>query len=128
MSFFVNETTHSRSFLTGKYLLYPLSFMDIPKKMPLLELKHPSPFGHGACVCMFSCSVVSYTFVTPWTVAHLAPLSVGFPKQEHGSGLSFPPPGNLFDPRIKPVSPALQADFFNCLSHQDSFLWTWVWA
>ena len=34
-------------------------------------------------------------FVTPWTVAHQAPLSVGFPRQEHRRGLLFPPPGDL---------------------------------
>ena len=38
-------------------------------------------------------------FVTPWTVAHQAPLSAGFAKQDYWSGLPFPPPGNLPDPR-----------------------------
>ena len=37
-------------------------------------------------------------FVTPWTVAHQAPLSIGFPKQEYGGGLPFPSPGDLPDP------------------------------
>ena len=41
-------------------------------------------------------------FVTPWTVACQAPLSMGFLKQEYWSGLSFPPPGDLSDPGIKP--------------------------
>ena len=41
----------------------------------------------------FSCSVVSNSFVTPQTVAHQAPLSVGFSRQEYCSGLPFPPPG-----------------------------------
>ena len=35
---------------------------------------------------------------------------MGFPKQEHWSGLPFPPPGDLPDPEIEPTSPALQAD------------------
>ena len=48
--------------------------------------------------------------VTPWTVAHRAPLSVGFSRQEHWSGLPFPSPGDLPDPGIKPGSPALQGD------------------
>ena len=48
-------------------------------------------------------------FATPWTVAHQAPLSVGFPRQEYWSGLPFPPPGDL-PAGIKPGSPALQAD------------------
>ena len=49
-------------------------------------------------------------FVTPWTVAHQAPLSRGFSGQEYWSGLPFPFPGNLPDPGIKPVSPELQVD------------------
>ena len=47
-------------------------------------------------------------FVTPWTVAHQAPLSMGFSRQEYWSGLPFPSPGNLPDPRIEPRSPTLQ--------------------
>ena len=50
------------------------------------------------------------TFVTPWTVARQAPLSMGFSRQEYWSGLSFPSPGDLPNPGSKPVSPALQAD------------------
>ena len=53
---------------------------------------------------------MSDSFGTPWTVAHLASLSMGFPRQEYWSGLPFPSPGDLPDPRIEPVSPALQAD------------------
>ena len=48
--------------------------------------------------------------VTLWTVARQAPLSMGFTRQEYWSGLSYPPPGALPHPGIKPVSPALQAD------------------
>ena len=47
--------------------------------------------------------------MTPWTVTHQAPLSMGFPRQEYWSGLPFPSPGDLPDPEIKPRSPALQA-------------------
>ena len=50
------------------------------------------------------------TLATPWTVAHQAPLSMGFSRQEYWSGLPFPSPGDLPDPGIKPSSPALQAD------------------
>ena len=51
-----------------------------------------------------------------WTVAHQAPLSMGFSRQEYWSGLSCPPPGDLPQPGIKPVSlmsPALADGFFN---------------
>ena len=34
-------------------------------------------------------------FVTPWTIAHQTPLSIGFPRQEYRSGLPFPPPGKM---------------------------------
>ena len=43
-------------------------------------------------------------FATPWTIAHQAPLSMVFSKQEYWSGLPFPPPGNLPDPGIEPGS------------------------
>ena len=46
----------------------------------------------------------------PWTVAHQAPLSMGFSRQEYWSGLPFSSPGNFSDPGIKPRSPTLQAD------------------
>ena len=49
-------------------------------------------------------------FVTPWTVAHQAPLSMGFSRQEYWSGLPYPPPGDLPNPRIEPRSPASPAD------------------
>ena len=45
--------------------------------------------------------------MTPWTVAHQAPLSMEIPRQEYWSGLLFPTPGDLSDPGIQPVSPAL---------------------
>ena len=47
---------------------------------------------------------------TPWTVAHQAPLSMEFYRQEHWSGLPFPSPEDLPDPGIKPGSPELLAD------------------
>ena len=53
-------------------------------------------------------------FATPWTVAHQAPPSMGFSKQEYWSGLPFPSPGDFPDPGIEPKSPALQA--VSCLS------------
>ena len=46
---------------------------------------------------------------TLWTIARQAPLSRGFSRQEYWSGLPFPLPGNLPNPGIKPMSPALQA-------------------
>ena len=59
---------------------------------------------------LFSCSIVSDPFVTPWTVAHQASQSMGFPRQEYWSELPFPSPGDLPNPGIKSGPPALQAD------------------
>ena len=64
------------------------------------------------CVCA---QLLRYfqLFVTQWTVALQAPLSMGSFRQEYSSELPFPPLGNLPDPGtecISPVSPALQAD------------------
>ena len=50
------------------------------------------------------------TLVTSWTVARQAPLTVGFPRQGYQSELPVPPPEDLSDPGIEPVSAALQAD------------------
>ena len=49
-------------------------------------------------------------FATPWTVAHQAPLSMGFSRQEYWSGLPLPSPGDLPNQGIEPRSLALQAD------------------
>ena len=48
--------------------------------------------------------------MTPWTVAHQAPLSMGFYSQEYWSGLPLLSPGHLSDPEIEPGSPVMQAD------------------
>ena len=55
---------------------------------------------------------MSDSFVTPWTVACQAPLSMGFPRQEYWSGLPFPSPGDPPDSGIELVSPALASGFF----------------
>ena len=47
-------------------------------------------------------------FAIPWAVIYQAPLAVGFSRQEYWSGLPFPTPGDLPDPRIEPGSPALR--------------------
>ena len=68
-----------------------------------------------AQVCsVLSRSVVS-SFATPWTVAAQAPLSMGFSREEYWSGVPCPPPGDLPDPRIEPMSPAALASQANSL-------------
>ena len=53
---------------------------------------------------------MSYSFVTPGTVTHQAPLSLGFPRQEYWSWLPFSSPGYLPHTGFEPMSPAWQAD------------------
>ena len=59
---------------------------------------------------------MSDSFVTPWTIAHKALLSMRLPRQEYWSGLPFPTPGGLLNPEIEP---ALQVDSLP-LSHERS--------
>ena len=51
-------------------------------------------------------------FVTPWTVACQTPLSMGFFRQEYWSGLPLPPPGDIPDLEMEPMSPLLAGRFF----------------
>ena len=67
------------------------------------------------CVCVLGDVRL---FVTPQTVAHQAPLSMGFPRQEYWSGALCPPAGDLPDSEIEPVSivfPALAGRFLTTL-------------
>ena len=64
---------------------------------------------------MLSCFSCVQLIVTPWTVAHQAPLCMGFSRQEYWSGLPFPTSGHLPNPEIRPaslMSPALAGGFF----------------
>ena len=61
-------------------------------------------------VCMLTRFSRVHLCVTPWTVAHQAPLSMGFSRQEYWSRLPCPPPEDLPNPGIESRSPALQAD------------------
>ena len=65
-------------------------------------------------MCMVSHSEMSNSLRPPWTVVHQTLLSMGFSRQEYWSGLPFPLPGYLLDPRIEPTStaPALAGRFF----------------
>ena len=80
---------------------------------PTVVPEGPAPSA-GARLCL-----------TPWTAALQAPLSVGFSRQECWSGLPFPPPGDLPNPRIKPtsqVSPALAGGFFTISTTWEALL------
>ena len=79
---------------------------------PQYALVRPELFleAQGACMLSHVCP-----FAAPWTVAHQAPLSMGFSNQEYWSGLPFSSLGDGPDPGIEPVSPvssALAGGFF----------------
>ena len=65
----------------------------------------------GGLVMFFDLAEVALfrSLLASWTVAHQAPLSMEFSRQEHWSKLPFPPSGDLPDPRIKPTSPVSSA-------------------
>ena len=76
--------------------------------------EHDLSIGY-LCACVLSCFGRVQLFGTPGTVAHWAPLSMGFSRQENWSGLPFPPPGDLPNPGIKATSlrsPALAGELF----------------
>ena len=66
-------------------------------------------------------------FETPMDLAQQAPLSMGFPRPEYWSGLPFPPPGDLPNPGIEPMSPALQTDSLP-LSHLENLKQCIKWS
>ena len=74
--------------------------------------------------CCVSCSVISDS-ETPWSVAHQAPPSMGFSRQEYLSGLPFPSSGDLPKPGIEPESPALQALLFLLTLHPPADFNSW---
>ena len=68
----------------------------------------PTIPGNSTALCAQLLSH-AWLLATPWTVAHQAPLSMGFPRQQYWSGLPFPSSGDLPDPGIEPTSPASPA-------------------
>ena len=78
------------------------------------ELKHLdlSVLNEHGPAAECGCILCSRLFATLWTIAHQAPLSMGFARQEYWSGSPFPPPGDLPNPGIKRASPALAGEFF----------------
>ena len=68
----------------------------------ILQIKIKVIVQWQACVLSLFSSVL--LFVMLWTIAHPAPQSMEFSSQEHQSGLPFPSPGDLPDPRIQPAS------------------------
>ena len=79
-------------------------------------------FFYFLTMCVVSCSVMSHSLQPHGIVAHQAPLSMGFSRQEYWSGLSCLPLGDLPNPGIEPRSPALQTD---SLPSEPPSWWMW---
>ena len=69
---------------------------------------HAPTLAQPPCVC--SAAYLCLILRPPWTVAHQAPLSMGLFRQQYWHVLPLPSPGDLPNPGIEPISPALQAD------------------
>ena len=76
---------------------------ELPGELP--RKKKKKKFGPVSLLHLRWAQLLSRVrlLVTSWTVAHQAPLSVGFPWQEYWSGLPFPPSGDLPKPGIEPT-------------------------
>ena len=97
-------------FFQDRKLGWKLCFLGVVPQNYLSSclLGYSSQFGSNQTLS-YSYDVLSHfshvqPFATLWTIAHQAPLSMGFSRQEYWSGLPCPPPGDLPDPRIKPMS------------------------
>ena len=100
---------------TGPEDLYPVcSLLDTHNSAFKLQMIDSISFVLNKWLEMVCRAVLSPIWLLDPRAARQAPLSLGFPRQEYWSGLPFPSPGDLPHPGIKPVSPALQADFLPC--------------
>ena len=100
---FVNRKTYYCQDISSCY--FDLQIQSNPNQNPI------KLFCGYACVCVCVCAMLSCVrlFGTTWTIACQAPLSMEFSRQEQWSGLPFPPPGDLPDPGIEPMSLASPA-------------------
>ena len=118
-------TSQAKNFIQQKHLPHWVYFLHLP----IGTQASIHPYLHSfkrylwaiyyMLSLMFSLSIMSDSFATPWTVAHKAPLSMGFPRQEYWSGLPFPSPGALLNPGLNPCLPYQQGDSLP-LRHQGS--------
>ena len=98
----------------------------------------PLPGMYMPLACLLSRFSRVWLFGTPWTIAHQAPLSMVFFRQEYWNGLPFPTPGDLPDTGIESLpfkSPALAGKFFTTSAAWEAHmplkeinLWVWNWA
>ena len=104
------QSISSHPFASLQVLFSQLSKVLLVRFMPYQEMRCLSHF-----MCMLSHFSHVQLFVTLWTIAHQAPLSMEFSRQEYWSGLPFPSPGDLPSPGIEPtfsVTPELAGGLF----------------
>ena len=101
-SFVVNQILHFLSLLTSGLIFF------LTVLLFFFFFKNGTYIGNKQ---QFAKSYLTL-FVTPWTVARQAPLSMRFPRQEYRSGLAFLPSGYLSNPEIKPMSPTFTDRIF----------------
>ena len=88
---------------------YPWS-LQLPPTTSTKSSNLVNPYGNYLTIFFLGCVRACWhfghvrLFVTLWNLAHQAPLSMGFSRQEYWSGLPCPPPGDLLDPGIEPRS------------------------
>ena len=116
--------THTKETWISAGSLAHFFLLNFPMKCPsgtegrelrtvVLELLHVEVFLTAVAVYLTSCIQL---FVTPWTVAHQAPVSMGFPRQEYWSGLLFSFPGE--SSRFRDLTCA------SCIGRWILYLWT----
>ena len=114
-SWFLLVTLCLRTLALSNDHLTPIRFSFLSWKMEMLVIRQmPKDYRVSLliahlCMCVLSCVRL---FVTPWTVAHQDPRSMGFSRQEYWSGLPLPPPGDLPDPRTEAMYAALAGRLF----------------
>ena len=99
-------------FIILKYVLSRPTFLRVFYHKWMLNFVKSFSASIEMILLLFSCKIMSDSFVSPWASAHQAPLSMGFPRQEYWNGLLFPSPGDIPDPGTKAMSPILAGRLF----------------
>ena len=93
-------------------LSFTIEYINICIDFTRLQHFYKKSSSHVVQLHVLSCFSGIQLFLTPWTLAHQAPLPMEFSRQEYWSGLLFHSPENLPNPGTKPTSPALAGRFF----------------
>ena len=97
------------SLFLRKYLPVGSSYAST---LPKVKTTHGNTYFPENVVDVVSSLSLVWLLATPWTISHQDPLTMGFLREEHYSGLPFPSPGDIPDPGIEPMSPELTGGFF----------------